>query len=751
MEKTTKKRKKSKRLKKRIGLIAIGGLSLVLTISLSIGATLAWFAGSTWASNQMFMGGPVYIEMAGRGDATGSMWTGGEGKLDIIASQRTTGTSKYAAAGAPENGTFNADGKNGYSNILLPGQKLLIYSQARVYSTLYDNTTADTVINNQSSGANTSNISGVTGTTDYKDRNGRVRTATTSVVRAKFSINVEFDPYMGFNNFTDTVYASNYPTKSTGYTGETGTTIGSTTLTAETALPWQDAYAAAKMGTANGRRDAVINSELSTNFISGEEDKGGEGYDASVENTPLAYSQADLTNIKASNNTSMYEWKYVSLTEYNKAIDPTVQTAGGKLQDQIDAAAAKTGAATGDTIFVKMGKPFDGTVNSIGGNSKASGASDGTGNGFYGVWVAKLHKASGTSPDTVNKLNYQESEAFYKARTTAYMNSYIEHYVDEYNRQLVLTTKQSLNSLENALNTSFENLVNQSSDNIIAGNIEGFTVDDFGNITYIENKTNDGINASWLYVDPTVGNDTNAGSSTTSMGGWWYLVSSNGSTIANGNQVNTIVDNVVRNVTPAEEGDPTTQATGITYAASMDSENTATYNANAKYENEVMYKWTGADASATADLARGAYNLPKAGTATYGVAPFQRDTYTGAGSNKIAKNSPKILTAQLYEVKPETVSGNELVTGSGVTKVVSQSFPFVNGSFQLPGRELTNIFANAKITFQISFQALQAFFPFTPSIDGIPEGHTLAGTGKALNIGNAIPIFNEAFDYLTVL
>ncbi|MDY5677001.1 MAG: hypothetical protein SPK63_04350, partial [Eubacteriales bacterium] len=65
MEKITKKKKAKKGLKKRIGLIAIGGLSLVLTICLSVGATLAWFAGSTWSSNQLYMGGPVYVEMAG--------------------------------------------------------------------------------------------------------------------------------------------------------------------------------------------------------------------------------------------------------------------------------------------------------------------------------------------------------------------------------------------------------------------------------------------------------------------------------------------------------------------------------------------------------------------------------------------------------------------------------------------------------------------------------------------------------------
>ena len=87
MEKTTKKRKKTKGSKKRIGIIAVGGLSLVLTICLSVGATLAWFAGSTWSSNQLYMGGPVYVEMAGRGasgttagdGSTNAKWQGGAG------------------------------------------------------------------------------------------------------------------------------------------------------------------------------------------------------------------------------------------------------------------------------------------------------------------------------------------------------------------------------------------------------------------------------------------------------------------------------------------------------------------------------------------------------------------------------------------------------------------------------------------------------------------------------------------------
>ena len=94
MEKITKKKKAKKGLKKRIGLFAIGGLSLVLTICLSVGATLAWFAGSTWASNQLYMGGPVYVEMAGRGNAKGTnadgtsandaKWIGGAGNTRAV-------------------------------------------------------------------------------------------------------------------------------------------------------------------------------------------------------------------------------------------------------------------------------------------------------------------------------------------------------------------------------------------------------------------------------------------------------------------------------------------------------------------------------------------------------------------------------------------------------------------------------------------------------------------------------------------
>ena len=131
-------------------------------------------------------------------------------------------------------------------------------------------------------------------------------------------------------------------------------------------------------------------------------------------------------------------------------------------------------------------------------------------------------------------------------------------------------------------------------------------------------------------------------------------------------------------------------------------------------------------------------NIPKPGT------PFSRKD-TGYSEKDSAR-----LQAKLFEINPLVNLSSEIIGkngASGVTKVVSYAFPFVNGSSALPGDALTNVFANAKITFQISFQALQAFFPYSTTIDNMTYTDPLLGTAKALNIANAIPIFNEAFDY----
>lgn len=764
MEKTTKKRKKSKRLKRRIGLIAVGGLSFVLTICLSVGATLAWFAGSTWASNDLYMGGPVYVEMAGRGmngyddDANGTTneggnyatWKGGAGTLDIAASARTTGT---------------ASGQNAANNILLPGQKLLIYSQARVYSTLQTSTVKDGAYDSESSGADNSNTSN--GQYKYYDGQGRVQTTTTSVLRAKFSINIEFDPSVGFNNFTDQVYAQGYPVKSTIYKGEYGTTGTIGTPNSDTAsfdktadgtaqkasLNWVDALGATPYTitrtttttpgaegapatttttvTEAGRRDAVDNTAL---VEEADKDKttGAYDYDKDLyanlnesvtpwvkgDGTLSGGAANDMWQVKYGLSKCVYGWKYVSKDVYTKT----------------------------DAQF-RVGAPFNGMYNTAGGPSASAvgeggkPVAGGTGNGFYAIY----------ENDGENLL---ESEAFYKARTAAYLDSYAEHYVDDYNRDLVLKIGSSLSTLEDALNQSFINLVGQSSDNIWAGNIMGFNAESDGRITYpagagtpAEGTGLDatrGIPASWLYVDPVIGNDTNSADSASSVGGWWYLVenvAANGNKSSGNNTIVTQIDNVVKLKTG---GDKTKEE---------DYERTGATTADDK--GIVTYNWGNKEAGITnntTNIPADAQNRPKVGVNFQRAEDISESEKT-AGTTGVAANDKQILTAKLYEITPNL--RDKLIAtaadGTKTTKVVSVAFPFVNGNFELPGQALTNVFANAKISFQITFQALQAFFPFSSSIDSIPSGTAITGTGKALNIGNAIPVYNEAFDYLSWL
>ena len=654
MEKITKKKKAKKGLKKRIGLIAIGGLSLVLTICLSVGATLAWFAGSTWSSNQLYMGGPVYVEMAGRGTAGGTnadgltagaaKWVGGAGNLDIeAATARSTGTSTTAP------GATGTD----VSRVLLPGEKFQIYSQARVFSTLTTSTTGTDQTASSSSGANVTNTSS-NGTAHITNK-GRITSTTTSVLRARFSISVEFDPSVGFNNFTGTDYMSNYPVQSGLYTGAIAGADGKTTANTD-GKKWQDAMGAAEYkeeskavtgeGTgavgeiiykANSRRDAVTDTKY-TNALSGD----------------------DLAAVKAGTKKSIYSWKFVSKSVYEGAAN---------------VATKDTELGTGK--YAKMAAPFDGSVNAAG--TASSSQTGGSGNGFYGVWI--LDGAG----------NIKESDSFYKDRCNAYIDTYVEEYCNEYGEIKTRTIGSSLSALEDSLNASFVQLVNDSSDNIIAGHVNGMTVNANGDIQYDAGETLQKTNASWLYIDPSIGNDTNTNELSTGTGGWWYLVSCDEASVKTGaNNVNIVVDSVTN-------------------------------------PNESLKQ----------------VNTPGAPTGEGAVTKFTRKT-TGYSATDSTR-----LTAELYEINPlvdlaENIGKNGT---TNVTKVVSYAFPFVNGSAALPGDALTNVFANAKITFQISFQALQAFFPYSTNIDSMDYTNALLGTAKALNIGNAIPIFNEAFDY----
>lgn len=668
MEKITKKKKAKKGLKKRIGLFAIGGLSLVLTICLSVGATLAWFAGSTHADKSLFMGGPVYVEMTGR-DGSSANWQGGSGKLDIEAFERGVGTLTSTGGIIEDN-----------SDILLPGQGFAIYSQARVFSTSATTSVGNKTTTNTSSGADVTNTS--TNGANHVSAQGRKTSTTSSVLRARFSINVEFDPTVGFNNFTGPDYAKNYPVQTGQYKGNNAGADGADVNinAAEYAgLLWSDAlnkpayvydYDEDKY-PANARRDGVTDATF-TSVTSG----------------------ADLTAIKAGTKKSIYSWKFVSKEVYNAAY-----TAAASDVSKVVSASEGTapeGIAT-TYKYVQMGAPFDGT--DTGSNVQ----------GYYGVWILTSNGA--TTPKNVMK----ESDSFYKARCNNYIQTYVEQYPNEYGDITERKIGNSLKALEKALNDSFVNLVNDSSNAIIAGYLNGMTVNPAtGIMTYNTALTSGwpaeaGKYASWLYIDPTIGNDTNTNELSTGTGGWWYLVECDNGKVGGTQNVGGVVTSTdmnevytaVDNITGSDEPD----ALGNIIK-------TNTIGSKKSGETDVHIKRT--------------VDLP---------------------------TSDSRLDAKLYEIKPSTIARNIGTNGTDdgknkLDKVVSYSFPFVNGRSVLEGDALTNVFANAKITVQISFQAIQAFFPFSTNIDNnMTYKNTLLGTEKALSIRNAIPIYNEAFDY----
>ena len=649
MEKTTKKRKTKKGLKKRIGLIAIGGLSLVLTICLSVGATLAWFAGSTHADKSLFMGGPVYVEMTGRDD---TKWEGGSGNLDITSFKRGMGTVQ------DENG------------ILLPGQRFALYSQARVFSTSATDSTTTANTTNTSSGANTTNTS--TGTTEHKSNVGRKTTTTSSVLRARFSVSVEFDPSVGFNNFTGTDYSQNYPTQTGAYAGAYADAAGAAVEAGEsgrTALAWSDALG----------KEAYVYDYENSKYPNNARRDGVSGTTAAT--FTAATSGDDLLKVRKGELKSIYSWKFVSKAVYN---DVTLTAAATSLTDALDATKGVTGVK-----YVQMGAPFDG-------NTVADGTST-----AYGVWILT---------DVGGKNVVKESDSFYKARCNNYIQTYVEQYPTEYGDYTERTIGDGLKALENALNQSFVNLVNDSSNAIIAGYLYGMSVNaDTGIMSFKEKPADDPAapdnvtqKCSWLYIDPTIGNDTNTNELSTSTGGWWYLVESDDGTVG----------------TYKIDGSKTTDSNKI---------------------NTSVDKYDAGTTDKAGNIVR--TNVPEPSIA----AGVTEGKFTRADA---AATSTTRLDAKLFEVKPYKQISKVTKNGADdVYKFASYQFPFVNGSAVLDGDKITNIFANAKISVQISFQALQAFFPFTTSIDGMDYKDTLLGTAKALNIKNAIPIFNEAFDY----
>ena len=144
-----------------------------------------------------------------------------------------------------------------------------------------------------------------------------------------------------------------------------------------------------------------------------------------------------------------------------------------------------------------------------------------------------------------------------------------------------------------------------------------------------------GMNASWLYIDPSIGNDTNSNEISTSVGGWWYLIVDNGGTITGAND--TYADTPPAGIT----------ASGNTYTQTVD-----------------------------------------------------RSDYEATDANR--------LQYYLYEIVPNIEVGDVLGT-NGQKKIASSIIPFVNGTFALPGDALTNVFANAKLSFTVSVAVFLAF------------------------------------------
>lgn len=162
MEKT----KKSKKFRKKIGYLAVLAISFGLVVFMSVGATLAWFAGSDWADNTMYMGGPVYISMYGE-DNSGRKLTSGFGNLEVSAASgsRTTGITSIAGDDAND------------MKVLLPGQRMEIHAVARLKSSAYE-----------TSYRRAENESGLQNGTK-----GELSRSTNALLRARFALNVQFD------------------------------------------------------------------------------------------------------------------------------------------------------------------------------------------------------------------------------------------------------------------------------------------------------------------------------------------------------------------------------------------------------------------------------------------------------------------------------------------------------------------------------------------------------------------------------
>ncbi|MBO7219253.1 MAG: hypothetical protein J6V40_04690, partial [Clostridia bacterium] len=561
MGKTINKKKKSKRasrLKKQMGALVVAGLSLVLTVSMAMGSTLAWFAGSTWASKDLYLGGPVYLEMSGDGTDYSKS---GSGNLSIQVTGRNSGTNDNYNGGAAS--TSNT------GNVMLPGQRVSINSYARIFSTGTTDTVADNSIVNNSSGNVSSNIGNSTGTASYYGNSGTVTTSTTSVLRAKYSLSVEFDPSTGFNNFTSAAYQANYPvqhqqtwayeaptwksTYTTYSVGEAPSIVTDNMIV--TAFTAEDAEGGAYQAALASAVYDVIQVKCVARYSSSSEDQallatdtaegtgkysgyktcvGDDGYTYVLAKTPsdtvTCYMRANIGRRDAVVSTK-FSTDVISTWTAPNGGTPLVVTSDKTegILNNIVTPVYKWKYVTKETYLsygtYASGKDGDvrywtpGKANMLGsiGISRIDTHGNITANG-YGIWILNdkttdKEIASGTkiAANDTTLTYYQESDAFYSARCNAYLQSYTEYYQTEYGDLVDRNIAQSLQALDNSLNNEFVRLINESS-------------------TIIKKSTTNGglgWNAEWMYIDTVAGNDTNASELATSVGGWWYLTAAN--------------------------------------------------------------------------------------------------------------------------------------------------------------------------------------------------------------------------------
>ena len=286
MEKT----KKSKKFRKKIGYLAILAISFGLVVFMSFGATLAWFAGSDWADNTMYMGGPVYISMYGE-DNSGRKLTSGFGNLEVSAATDSRTTGITSLTGDEEND----------KKVLLPGQRMEIHAVARLKSSAYE-----------TSYRRAENESGLQNGTK-----GELSRSTNALLRARFALDVKFDSdtAIGESDFYTLPTSTTKPED--GYTASYKFYVSNASVTFSDTVPNSPLIPKDKIG--NKWVDATV-SELKTED-NGDTDANGNAYnnyyyEVTIKSTNIktpdgrewSLPKTETGNVNLGNGATIWAW-----------------------------------------------------------------------------------------------------------------------------------------------------------------------------------------------------------------------------------------------------------------------------------------------------------------------------------------------------------------------------------------------------------------------------------------------------------